>query len=241
MANAEPNVYSAENSLYLAQWRLKALLALDLDQQIECEGRLTDYISQLEVTYPSDSLSLSGNSDMKILENQRKQLERNLQMQKNACLPTLNLSFSYSYNVMADTFVFDSWNPYSVLGFTLSIPIFSGGQRKSAVKEAEIDIKNASLQIEDTERSLKLSMMQYLNTMLTSAKQYQAARSGIDEAEKGYDIAVKRYHAGSGTLLEINNSQLALTQAQLNVCQSIYNWLTAKTSLEKIEGQFITE
>ena len=76
--------------------------------------------------------------------------------------------------------------------------------------------------------------------MQTSAKQYQASRSSIETAEKGYDIAVKRYQAGSGTQLEINNSQLALTQAELNRSTSIYNWLTARTSLEKIEGSYIT-
>ena len=251
-ANAEPNVYSAENQLYLAQWQLKALLALDLDRDIECVGSLNDYAQVIEDTYPADSLGsamiagnaginadLRNNSDLKLLELQRQTLEHTLALQKKAYLPSLNMTFSYSYFTMDDSFQFETWNPYSVIGLQLSIPIFDGGKRRNDVREARIDLSNANLQMENTERTLRLSLMQYLSTMQTSAKQYQASRSSIETAEKGYDIAVKRYQAGSGTQLEINNSQLALTQAELNRSTSIYNWLTAKTSMEKVEGTYI--
>lgn len=262
VANAQPNVYSAENQLYLALWQLKALLALDLDRDVECVGSLNDYAQVIEDTYPSDSLGtvmgganasgsamiagnaglradLRNNSDLKLLEIQRRTLEHTLALQKKAYLPTLNMTFSYSYFTMDDSFQFETWNPYSVIGLQLSIPIFDGGKRRNDVREARIDLSNANLQMENTERSLRLSLMQYLSTMQTSAKQFQASRSSIETAEKGYDIAVKRYQAGSGTQLEINNSQLALTQAELNRSTSIYNWLTAKTSMEKVEGAYI--
>jgi outer membrane protein TolC len=263
VANAEPNVYSAENQLYMALWQLKALLALDLDRDVECIGRLDDYARQIDEAYPKDSTGnaiggtdvsgsamlagnaglkadLRNNSDLKLLELQRRTLEHTLVMQKRAYLPTLNMTFSYSYFTMDDSFQFETWNPYSVVGLQLSIPIFDGGKRRSDVKQAQIDLSNANLQMEDAERSLRLSLMQYLSTMQTSAKQYQASQSSIETAEKGYDIAVKRYQAGSGTQLEINNSQLALTKAELNRSTSIYNWLTARTSLEKVEGSYIT-
>lgn len=252
-ANAEPNVYNAENQLYLALWQLKALLALNLDRDVECVGTLADYAQYIDEAYPADSLGsamiagnagikadLRNNSDMRLLEIQRRTLEHTLVMQKRAFLPTLNMTFSYSYFTMDDSFQFETWNPYSVIGLQLSIPIFDGGKRHNDVKQAQIDLSNANLQMENTERSLRLSLMQYLSTMQTSAKQYQAAKSSIETAEKGYDIAVKRYQAGSGTQLEINNSQLALTQAELNRSTSIYSWLTAKTSLEKVEGSYIT-
>ena len=40
--NTEPNLLQAENSLTLAKWQLKALLGMDLDLNIDCDGQLTD-------------------------------------------------------------------------------------------------------------------------------------------------------------------------------------------------------
>ena len=37
----------AENALVLAKWQLKALLGMDLDINIECEGQLTDFEKDL--------------------------------------------------------------------------------------------------------------------------------------------------------------------------------------------------
>jgi len=45
-------------------------------------------------------------------------------------------------------------------------------------------------------------------------------------------IAQKRYEVGKGTILELNDSEVALTQAQLTYNQSIYDYLVAKADLD---------
>ncbi|WP_347394802.1 TolC family protein, partial [Parabacteroides leei] len=42
---------------------------------------------------------------------------------------------------------------------------------------------------------------------------------------------------GAGTLLEMNDAELALTQSKLNFNQSIYDYMVAKSDLEKVLGQ----
>ena len=46
VANAEPNVFNAENTIALALWQLKALLGMDLDVLVDCAGTLADYEAQ---------------------------------------------------------------------------------------------------------------------------------------------------------------------------------------------------
>ena len=46
----------------------------------------------------------------------------------------------------------------------------------------------------------------------------------------------KRYDVGSGTFLELSDSQLALLQARLNLNQSIYNYISAKSKLDNVMG-----
>jgi outer membrane protein TolC len=78
--------------------------------------------------------------------------------------------------------------------------------------------------------------MSYYSNMQTNLKQYHASSQNIATAKRGYDIAVKRYEVGGGTLLDVDNSQLAYTQAELSRSTSIYEYLINKVSMEKITG-----
>jgi outer membrane protein TolC len=237
--NAEPNMYDAENSLILARWRLKALLGLDLESNIECVGSLSDFEQNLIGDYLNTNLSLENNSNLKQLDLQHKQLETTKKMQTAQYYPTLSLGFDYQWISMNNNFKFKdyNWDPYSTLSLSLKIPIFSGGKRYSDVKQTQISIKQLENQRLDTERSLNVAAKQYNDQMKTCIKQYQAASAGVEEAEKSYNITMKRYETGEGTMLEINDAQLSLTQSQLNLNQSIYNYLVAKSGLDKTLGE----
>ena len=71
--------------------------------------------------------------------------------------------------------------------------------------------------------------------MNTCIKKFDAAQKGVEQAERGYMISQKRY-TGAGTWLEMNDAELALTQARLNFNQSIYDYMVAKADLEKVLG-----
>ena len=73
--------------------------------------------------------------------------------------------------------------------------------------------------------------------MQTNVKKFSSAAATVGQAQRGYEIAVKRYEVGSGTLVDVDNSQLALTQAELGRNSAIYNFLMAKIALDKILGK----
>ena len=145
----------------------------------------------------------------------------------------------YQWNAMNNDFKFKNynWTPYSIIGVSLSIPIFSGGSKYHTIKQTQVSIHQMDLQREDTKRNLQLAVKQYLDNMKTCVKQFDAAQKGVEQANRGYKIAQKRYDTGGGTLLEMNDAELALTQAKLNLNQSIYNYMVAKSDMEKVLGQ----
>ncbi|MDR2039280.1 MAG: TolC family protein [Bacteroidales bacterium] len=240
--NAEPSMYGAENSLVLAHWQLKALMGIDLGIDIECTGSLAEYDRLLTKSHISMDLSLDNNSDLLQLDIQQGQMEKALGMRKAMYYPTLSAQFSYQYISMNNDFKIGHyrWDPYSTVGISLSIPIFSGGERMSNVRQTETGLRQLELQRENTERHLQVAVKQSYDRMNTCLKQYQAAKAGVKQAETGYTITMKRYETGEGTLLEINDSQLSLTQAKLNLNQSIYDYLIAESSLQKTLGNQLT-
>ena len=239
VANAIPNVYNAESSVILALWQLKAVMGVSLDQDIDVAGALGDYSDTMSNdNYSSDALTLDYNTTMRQLAIQADQLAETVKMQKYAYIPSLALTFSYSLNAMTNDFKFSDykWTPYSYVGLSLNIPIFSGGKRYNDVRQAQAQASELAIQVDDTERQLKIAIRQYLNTMETKMKSLAAAEDGVETAQKAYDIATQSYNVGRSTITELNDAQLALTQSKLAVSQSIYEYVVAKSSLEQILG-----
>ena len=239
VAAAVPNVYNAESGVILALWQLKAVMGVDLDMNIDVEGELLDYAdSMLHDITEGENASIENNSSIRQLALQAEQLATTIRMQKYAYLPSLSLGFAYSYNAMTDDFKFKDyhWTPYSYIGLSLNIPIFSGGQRYYAVKQAEIQATELDYQRINAERQLRIAIRQSLNAMDTAMKTYEAAGEALQSAEKAYSIAVKSYNVGRSTMTDLNDAQLILTQTQLQATQAIYSFLTAKAALEETLG-----
>lgn len=239
VANAIPNVYNAESQVNLALWQLKAVMGVDLDRNIDVAGTMGDFASEMNVAVqPDDSLDLSGNSSLRQLEIQADELANTVRMRKYAYLPTLGVSFAYNMIAMTNDFNFSEykWSPYSYVGLSLTIPIFSGGKRYNDVRQAKVQQTQLSLQRQDTERQLRIAIRQYLTTMDTQKRSYSSAKEASDLAQKAYDISQKSYSVGKSTLTDLNDAQLSLTQAELGVSQAVYNWLVAKSNLEKTIG-----
>ena len=245
LASAIPNVYNAENSIYLALWQLKAVMGLDLDRPVDVAGELEDYADQMffELNEASES-SLDRNTTLRQLSKQAEMLAKQIRMQQFAYLPTLALSLSYNYYTQSDKFQLSQWKwlPSSTLGLSLSIPIFSGGQRYHAIKQTRVQAGELELQRQNTERQLRIGIRQSLSTMETAMRTHDAAAEALKTAEKAYDIASKSYQVGKSTLTDLNNTELTLTQSRLQVASAIYNFVVAKAGLEQTLGyDFVNE
>ncbi len=240
LATSIPDVYNAESSVILALWQLKAVMGVDLDENIGVSETLDDYASRMleGISQASDSLNLENNTTMRQLAIQAEQLANTIKMQQYAHIPSLSLAFAYNYNAMTNDFNFKEyrWSPYSYVGLTLEIPIFSGGKRRSDVKQARIQAAELDVQMLDTERQLRISIRQNLNEMETAMKSYGASCTALESAQKSYDITARSYEVGSSTITDLNDAQLALTQSRLSVSQAVYDFMVAKSSLESIVG-----
>ena len=241
--NAAPNVYDSKNAILLAKWRLKAVIGMNLDTPIDCAGSLMDYEAELGRVSDYNNASLANNSDLKQLQIQGDIAERTVKSKIAKYYPSLSANINYQWLAQEDNFKFSQykWFPLSTGTLTLTIPIFSGGKRYYDVKQARVAKEQLDLQKANTERELKVQVMQLVSTMETSSEQFGAANAAVNGAEKGYEISAKRYEVGSGTQLELTDAQVALLQSKLNRTQSLYNFLTNKAGLDTVLGMNIPD
>ena len=234
--NAEPNVYSSLTAIELAVWQLKAVMGIDLETKIGVQGNIDQYKDEmLSYTITSDDVNLENNSTLVQMAIQNQQLERTIKMTKAQYIPTLSASFAYNYIAMGDDFKF-KWNPYSVAGLSLNIPIFEGFYKRNTIKQYQASQNMLELSIEDTERNLRVAFKNYENEITTYMKNYSAAESTVEMAQRSYDIAERMYELGKTTLTELNDAQLALVQAQLTMSRTVYNFMVTKASIEELIG-----
>ena len=244
LAAAIPNVYNAENAIYLALWQLKAVMGIDLDRAVDVSGKLEDYAEHMFYDFNEGTeASLDRNSQMRQLAQQAEMLAKQIRMQQYAYIPTLSMQLSYNYYTQSDKFNLSQWKwlPSSTMVFNLSIPIFSGGQRYHTIKQTRVQASELELQRENTERQLRIGIRQNLSTMETAMKTYDAAKSALVSAEKAYDIASRSYQLGKSTFTDLNNTELTLTQTRMQAVQAIYNFVVAKAGLEQTLGYDFTE
>ena len=178
VANAIPNVYNAESSVMLSLWQLKAVMGVDLEMNIDVVGSINDYAGMLEYdTAQHNEISLESNSTMKQLAIQAEELARSIRLKQYAYIPTLSLAFNFSGNTMFNDVPSSQWNwtPYSTVGLSLQIPIFSGLKRMNDVKQARNQYQQMQYNITDTERNLKIAIRQSLNT---ECQELQRGRGG---------------------------------------------------------------
>ena len=238
MRSLKPTVVSARNGVNLANLQLKVLMGMEADVKVAVEGNLKDYeMSMFTRQAMPRPNNLVNNSTLKQLELNALQLKQTLKLQYTNFMPTLSASFQYMYTSMNDNFKFKEydWRPYSTIGLNLSIPLFKGSNF-TQLKQTRIQMKQLEENRINTERQLTMQATSYLDNMAASTEQVVSNKEAVYQAEKGRTIAEKRYEVGKGTILELNSSEVALTEAQLTYNQSIYDYLVAKADLDLVLG-----
>lgn len=236
--NIEPSILDMENTIRQAKLQLKLLMGMDMSYNIKVSGNLSDYQKSMYETVLNTNASIENNSSLRTLELQAEALKQALDVQKAAWFPTLALSANYNWTSLNNGTPFKNltWNPYSTVGVSLSIPLFQGGRRYSKQKQAEISYREMTWQRENLENSLKLQVQAQYDNIQKSVSQIETNKAGVDQAVKANQIMEKSFRIGAASYLDLRDSENSLMAARLAYYQSIYNYLVAQSNLSYVLG-----
>lgn len=239
MRNIKPNVVAAANAVNLAKTQMKVLLGIgDPELEVQIQDNLKNYEQTVHAHDPLQQVSLEQNTTLRQFTFNEKMLDHSLRIQKSSFIPTLALNYQYQYQALFNqNFQFwnYNWTPSSTLALTLSIPLFHA-DNFTKMKTTRIQMQQLAENRLNTERQLNMQVQTYLDNMQASNEQMASNKESVAQAEKGLLIAQKRYDVGRGTILELNSSEVALTQAELTYNQAIYDYLTARADLDCLIG-----
>jgi len=157
---------------------------------------------------------------------------------RSAYWPTLNYTASNSFSGFDAPWqgtgaYTKGWNVRVSLNWTL----FNGFTRERSMTSASVARDVAEAQAADTRRGVSAQYTQQLAALLTSFTQIDISTAQVAAATEDLRVQQERYRVGAATILDLLTSQASLTQAQVNLVQSRFNFVIARAQLEALVGR----
>lgn len=265
LSNLRPQVLQTENAIGITKLQLKMYLSLPAEVDVEVVGTLDGFRDKVLLS-EDYSRDISDNTTLRNLDIQAQMLRHQERLLKASRMPMVAAFGQISYigqervdlsglmggmaggagrqqsDIVAQTRAAAAsqskfwWQCPISVGAQISIPLFAGFKTVNQLREVNNQMSQLNIQREYAEQGIRLQVEQAINTLITARETMLSNERTVEQAQKAYDISYTRYNAGAGTILELNSSQLSLTQAQLSYSQSIYDYLSAYANYQKTLG-----
>jgi outer membrane protein len=237
-ANTEPLLITAENNLELAANSLKALLSIPIEQNLVLDGVFEfQDISGSDMETARQN-AITNNPGLAQIALQESLATQNIVVVKADYFPALSLIGSYGWQTQDNTYQWSryKWANTLAVGLHLSYTLFDGLATRSRVAEASSDRQQIHFQRLKAEEGLRIQIRSAESQMEEARKRIEAQQKSVSQAQKALQISQTRFASGIGTQLELLDTQVAMTRAQTNYSQAIYDYLTAKADWQYYVG-----
>jgi len=232
-SQATLNRITTEGNQKNAQGALANMLGLDANRNVSLVAANTMSIPN---NFEGDINALIEEArqhrpDLQAAAAQVKAAEASADAARAAGRPSISLTASANQYTIAGI---DSHS--SLVGINLSVPIFSGYATTYHVRsaEAQVDVKNG--QLEQLRLQVALDVWTAYQNLTTATQSLRTTADLLDSAEQSARVALGRYKAGVGSILDVLNAQSALASARQQRIQSTFNWNISRATLAQSIG-----
>jgi len=233
------NISQLENSkramgrnLQLNYNMFRMVLGLDADEPVQLEGDLDTILDNL-----NGQMVLTGgfnpdeNINYQMLAVQEKIGEKTLDMQKWAYAPTLVGFYNYKEKLLTSEF---DLSPNHAAGFTMSIPIFSGGTKNAQLAQARIELDKTERNKSLLKEQLALQNSQLSYNMTNAWENFKTQKENVEVAKGVYNSFKNKYQQGIISSLELTQANGNYLQAENNYVSSVLELLKSRLALDKL-------
>ncbi len=233
VADAKQGLISAQNGVELAKAAFNNTLGRDLSAAVELDEPGPPQIVDLQLASCLDSACTNRPEVLK-MQSQQALAQDMVHIARQGSKPQVNLNWQMNHSL--STTMFNprpsSWTAY----LTVSMPVFDGGKTRAAVNQAKADANSVKLGYDQTVLAVKLDTQQAYLSLNESREKISVAQKALEQARESMRLAQVRYKAGVSTQVEVFDAQTALTQAETNHVNAVYDYYTALAQLEKAVG-----
>ena len=229
VANAKVDLINARNALRTARVALNTAMAVDASTQTEIKDNL-EYEPTTIDRAALRAEALRQSPEYRQAKLQSSAAAAGVQVATRNFLPNVSGTGSYGGSQL-------DLNPNWSLGLAFTWNIFDGGNLIAALDEAKANHGAANARVKVAELTLIQNLEQAEIAVEAAQERIQAARVAIASSQENFRLAQGRFDVGVGTILELTDAQLGLTQSQNTEAQALADYRISLAQLDRAAGR----
>jgi outer membrane protein len=248
--NLRPPLIEARNEAVLALNRLKRVVGLELAQPVALtdgfpvpsqdggpEGGPEGLAGQPELAAAVEA-ALVGRSDLATQRLAVELREQQIVAERRSVFPGVDFIADYQRRASTDDFPGESDFVDSLAaGVAFDVDLFDGGERAGRVAQAQAALERERLRLDQLTEGVRLEVEQAFLTVRAAREWVEASRGTVGRADRALEIAQLRFENGLSTQLELDDAELAITEARTNLARSLHTYATARAALHAATGE----
>jgi outer membrane protein len=228
LETTEGNLQTSRGSLALALG-LPANLPYDVDSTAAAVPvrALADSVNALIAS------ALEGRPDLAAARSQAEAARAGIGEARATLLPSVSLSATGGRTYA--TTIPNGANSYN-LSLSLAIPLFNGFSRQYDLRAAEYQAQAASAQTETIRQQVVFQVFSAYYSLQTATRRVGTAEDLLTSAQQSSEVALARYKAGVGTVLDLLAAQSALASARDQLVEARLTWSVSLAQLAHDAG-----
>lgn len=234
LATARQQLIRTKNDIRNAEVQLNRYLGRPDATNIHYVGSLKDVPTSVEITEEQAIReSLAQRPDLVVAQKSIEVAFKDMFTAMSQYLPRIDLN----YDNMASSKDYDNsqyqgyTRNYWSAGITFTWEFFSGGQTtfSSLAEKKRADSLRKSY--EEAVNGARSDIIRALLDIDAARELIVSTRNGLKAAQEGYSMALTRYDTDTGTITELLDAQLRLTQAQSDAANALLQLQTGRARL----------
>ena len=233
LSNAKLSLIQAENAVNIAMAKLNNAMGLPYSNKynlaevlryVPCDISLSEAVDIAKESRPEFQLA-----NVKVEE-----AKQNVKLIKKSYFPQLSLEGQYQVG---------GRSPFSNYGYNfggyLNFPTINGMLIKNEIKEANALYSKEQAKAIGTKNNIYYEIQESYYLLTEKKNKIPVAFLGLKQAKENYELSYGRYKVGVGNPIELNDAQVQYQNAMLTYYQTMFDYNSAKATLEKTIGKNI--
>lgn len=232
LADARANYIEASNAVDLAVSKLNNVMGTPF---------IEPYVVDTSMPYQATDITMKqaieiankARPDLKTALYQIQRAEQNVKLYKKSYMPSLsvgaNLSMGGRHN-----FVDNTWYDF---GGYFSFPVINPVLITSQIKQAKAELEQQKFDTKNSVNNIYYEIQSAFVRVTDTSQRIVASKLAVQEARESYELSQGRYKAGVCDAIELKEAQISYENAKLAYISNVYEYNSAKATLEKAIGQ----
>ena len=235
--NLKSEIYATQETIRAKYTRLKELMGYPQNEHLTIERDTLDMFKSFQVD-TAVVPDYHNRIEYNLLITQLKLQKFTMDYYKTGFLPSLSAFANYNLVFQNDQFndLYKQTFPNSIIGLSLSFPIFEGTRRIQQLKRAHLQYREMALDTINLKNSINTELDQAMAAYKSNLKAYKAASENVRIADEVYNTVKFQYDQGIKAFLEVIVSETDLRTSRINELNALYRLLSSKLDLDKALG-----